>query len=251
MYSMKIWISCLFVLVFLPGLGQSFKQTQQKYPRVREAYANHHQQVEQILKQKNIATDELRLYLRAFKKEQQIELWALAGSSGKYQLLKTYEVCKLSGTLGPKRRQGDLQIPEGFYHIDRFNPASNFHLSLGVNYPNKSDAKLGVPDKLGGDIFIHGACVTIGCLPIRDQHIEELYVFCVEAKNSGQRKIPVTIFPSKLTDSEYQRLQKIYGKSHVYLNLWSSLKRGYEYFNQTKQLPTIQFSDDGGYIVKP
>jgi len=248
---MKAWISCLFILAFLPGFSQSFKQAQQRYPRVRAAYANHYHQIEQILKQNQISTDQLRLYLRAFKMEKQIELWALTRSSGKYQLLKTYEVCKLSGTLGPKRRQGDLQIPEGFYHIDRFNPASSFHLSLGVNYPNKSDVLLGDPSKLGGDIFIHGACVTIGCLPIRDQYIEELYVFCVEAKNSGQRKIPVTIFPSRLTDSEYQRLQNIYGNSHVNLNLWSSLKKGYEYFNQTKQLPTIEFSNNGRYIVKP
>jgi murein L,D-transpeptidase YafK len=96
--------------------------------------------------------------------------------------IKTYTVCATSGLIGPKRMQGDLQIPEGFYYIDRFNPYSNFYLSLGINYPNTSDRILGDKNNLGGDIFIHGDCVTIGCLPITDSEIKELYIFCVEAK---------------------------------------------------------------------
>ena len=73
----------------------------------------------------------------------------------------------------PQATQGDSQVPEGFYHMDRFNPLSNFHLSLGVSYPNQSDRILGASGRLGGDIFIHGDCVTIGCVPITDEGIRE------------------------------------------------------------------------------
>lgn len=103
-----------------------------------------------------------------------------------FRLIKDYQICSLSGELGPKRQQGDLQVPEGFYWIDRFNPASNFYLSLGINYPNQFDRILGKSGELGGDIFIHGGCVTIGCIPITDDKIKELYLIAVEAKSNGQ-----------------------------------------------------------------
>src|SRR5690606_11025729 len=99
----------------------------------------------------------------------------------KFTLVKTYPVCSSSGLPGPKRKKGDRQTPEGFYHIDRFNPQSAFHLSLGINYPNSSDKILGHSDP-GGDIFIHGSCVTIGCVPLTDDLIKEVYVLAVEAK---------------------------------------------------------------------
>ncbi len=108
------------------------------------------------------------ILLRAYKQESELELWAKNKKDKQYTLLKTYKICASSGTLGPKRKQGDIQVPEGFYVIDRFNPVSNFYLSLGVSYPNASDKILGVKGALGGDIFIHGNCVTIGCLPISD-----------------------------------------------------------------------------------
>ena len=167
----------------------------------------------------------------------------------KYSLIKTYEVCRTSGRLGPKRKEGDLQTPEGFYHINRFNPKSAFHLSLGINYPNTSDKILGVKSKLGGDIFIHGACVTVGCLPITDDQIKELYIFCVEAKNNGQARIPVTIFPSKLTDNEYQRLTHTCNSDSDNMGLWTDLKKGYEIFNETKRLPSIGFLKSGRHSI--
>ena len=102
----------------------------------------------------SIDIDKLRIYLRAFKDEKKIELWAKNFTDSKYKLIKVYKICRTSGDLGPKREQGDRQIPEGFYHINRFNPYSNFLLSLGLNYPNKSDRILGEKGNLGNDIFI-------------------------------------------------------------------------------------------------
>lgn len=239
----------ILILLLCSFQSDSFKESQLKYSRVRQAYKDKESSILALLKDNQIDRDELKIYLRAFKNEKQIELWGKNSSDTKYSLIKTYEICQTSGKLGPKRKQGDMQIPEGFYHIDRFNPYSNFYLSLGINYPNKSDRILGVKNKLGGDIFIHGACVTIGCLPITDDQIKELYIFCIEAKNNGQLKIPVTIFPSKLTDNEYKRLTDKYKSDSNNIGLWTDLKKGYQIFNETKQLPSIGFLNSGRHNV--
>ena len=227
----------------------SFKQQQLKYPRVRQAYQNKESSLQQLLKKQGIQQNKLHIYLRAFKQEKEMELWGKNAEDKQYRLIRTYDVCSTSGVLGPKRKQGDLQIPEGYYHIDRFNPYGNFHLSLGVNYPNRSDKILGVNGKLGGDIFIHGACVTIGCLPITDAEIEELYIFCTEAKNNGQTTIPVSIFPAKLTDENYQLLTSAYNHDTDRLGLWEDLRQGYLLFNESKQLPSISFLNNGRHRV--
>jgi len=122
-------------------------------------------------------------------------------------------------------------------------------LSLGINYPNKSDKILGEKGNLGGDIFIHGSCVTIGCLPITNDRIEELYIFCVEAKNSGQNTIPVTIFPIELTHDNFDKLKRKYNNDADKMGLWGDLKKGYELFNETKQLPSIGFLSSGRHTI--
>ncbi len=152
--------------------------------------------------------------------------------------------------LGPKRKQGDFQIPEGFYHINAFNAASKFHLSMRLNYPNESDKILSDKKFPGSDIYIHGDCVTIGCLPITDDKIKELYVICVEARNNGQHTIPVTLFPTRLTDDNFQQLYEKYKGDTDRINLWSDLKKGYDLFNQSKQLFSVKFLPDGKHVVK-
>lgn len=239
----------LLILFTLTSFHSTFKEQQKRYPRVRQAYADKEGSVLELLTQKSIKTEQLRLYIRAFKKEKKIELWGKNASDRTHQLIKEYKVCRTSGDLGPKRKQGDLQIPEGYYHINIFNPASNYYLSLGVNYPNKSDRILGNKDKLGGDIFIHGSCVTIGCIPITDDQIKELYVFCVEAKNSGQAKIPVTIFPSELTDQSFRQLKLENPADTDKLGLWEDLKLGYDHFNKSKTLPDINFLSSGRHRI--
>lgn len=242
----------IHILIFMLSSFQSdsFKDNQLEYPRVRQAFMEKEGNITALLLEKRINKNELNIYLRAFKSEKLIELWGKNDSDEKYTLIKTYDVCRTSGGLGPKRKQGDFQIPEGFYHINRFNPQSNFYLSLGINYPNTSDMILGDKSNLGGDIFIHGGCVTIGCLPITDDQIKELYIFCVEARNNGQSKIPVTIFPSRLTETELKRLIDKYSSDSDMIGLWTDLKKGYDIFNQTNQLPSIVFLNDGRHDVK-
>jgi murein L,D-transpeptidase YafK len=240
----------ILILILCSFQSDSFKERQLKYSRVRQAYKDKEENMTSLLHDKQIDKNRLKVYLRAFKSEKQIELWGKNDTDTKYSLIKTYEICRTSGRLGPKRKQGDLQIPEGFYYINRFNPYSNFYLSLGINYPNKSDRILGNKSNLGGDIFIHGACVTIGCLPITDDQIKELYILCVEARNNGQSSIPVVIYPSKLSDTEFKRLTDKYSSDSDKVGLWTDLKKGYDIFNKTKQLPSIGFLNTGRHNVK-
>lgn len=249
MYARLIFI-CLLTITMVSFNTDDFKDDQLCYPRVRKAYADKEESVAKLLDDCGLKMKSLKLYIRAFKSEKELELWGRNTNDERYALIKTYRVCRVSGKLGPKRQQGDLQIPEGYYHINRFNTASNFYLSMGINYPNKSDRILGVKGNLGGDIFIHGACVTIGCLPITDEEIKELYVFCVEAKNSGQESIPVTIFPSKLSDEEMNRLKSRFKDDDDKINLWTDLHLGYKHFNEKKQLPAISFLSNGRHVIE-
>lgn len=243
---LNILVLCILLSSFQTD---TFKKSQQRFPRVRQAYQDKEENMQALLNKHHIKPRQLQIYLRAFKTEKQLELWAKNSFDKTFVLLKTYEICRTSGAVGPKRMQGDYQIPEGFYHISRFNPSSNFYLSLGVNYPNKSDRILGEKENLGGDIFIHGACVTIGCIPITNDQIKELYIFCVEAKNSGQSQIPVTIFPAKLSESNYKKLSAKYKDYPDFTSLWADLKIAYDLFNQTRQLPRISFLSDGRHSV--
>lgn len=228
-----------------------FKIQQMTYDRVKLAYRKKLPVIKGLLKQQDIKTLNYELFIRALKQERIVEAWARERGTKVFKLIRTYKFCESSGELGPKRKDGDKQIPEGFYHIDRFNPVSKFHLSLGVNYPNRSDKVLGDTTGLGGDIFFHGDCVTVGCIPITDNNIRELYVLAVEAKARGQKKIPVNIFPAKLDSTNFDKLKTQYEEERPELvAFWESLKKGYEYFENTKELPTIIFAKSGKYIVR-
>ena len=236
-----------FIFLLLIMLqGASFKQSQLKQGRVKTAYEEKEKTVQQYFKAKNLNYAGFQLFIRAFKKDQELEVWIKEKDQTTYSLLHTYEFCTTSGTLGPKRREGDLQIPEGVYHINHFNPQSNFYLSLGINYPNASDKILSDKKHPGGSIYIHGSCVTIGCIPITDDKIKELYVLAVEATNNGQEKIPVHIFPAKLTEEGLLMLKNTSSvvSNHV---LWENLKDVYTNFEQTKKLKPVKVSVDGRY----
>jgi murein L,D-transpeptidase YafK len=176
----------------------------------------------------------------AFKEERVVEVWGSNGST--YQLLTSYKFCSSSGKLGPKRKQGDLQIPEGLYKIDRFNPASNFYLSLGINYPNSSDRKRANGNP-GGDIFIHGDCVTIGCIPITDDKIKELYTLGVLAKDAGN-EIDVHFYPFKMTEENMKRHQE-----NKHYSFWKELQPFYESFSNNKSLADYRIDGNGKYVI--
>jgi murein L,D-transpeptidase YafK len=230
-------------------MAQSFKTEQIKFSRVKAAFAEKELLLKESFKQKGLAYPPKRIFIRAFKREQILELWTAERDGGEFHLLKEYKICANSGVLGPKRKEGDRQVPEGFYFIDVFNPLSNYHLSMRVNYPNQSDRILGAGNRLGGDIYIHGNCVTIGCIPLTDEGIKELYPLAVEAKAAGQRAIPVHIFPARLNQEGMQRLKKDFADKALQ-DFWDNLIPGYDFFEKHHRLPTITVNRDGRYAIK-
>jgi murein L,D-transpeptidase YafK len=220
------------------------------FSKVKTAYKEKEKDVINNLKKHNIQIDKLEIYLQAFKSEKVLELWAKSKGDKVYTLVREFAICTSSGTLGPKRMEGDMQVPEGFYYLSHFNPESNFYLSLGINYPNESDKILANKKHPGGAIYIHGNCVTIGCIPITDELIKELYIYAVEAKNNGQEKIPVNIFPCKLNDKNYKYLHKTYADNPSYLEFWGNLKPCFDFFENHKYLPGIKVLKNGKYSIQ-
>ena len=151
----------------------TFIDYQRSFPRFSEALKRKEDTLMKQFRDKKLEWPVRNIYIRSFKYDSQLEVWVKYENKEKYKLFKTYKVCALAGSLGPKRMRGDYQVPEGFYYINEFNPRSTYHLSLGLNYPNSSDRILGDSLQPGGDIYIHGKCVTSGCIPIMDQQIEE------------------------------------------------------------------------------
>lgn len=225
-----------------------FRESQQRYPRVRQAYSEKWDLLEELMAANQIRPETMELYLVAYKQEKEFQVWAGNRGEGHLRLLKSYDICTTSGRLGPKRRQGDGQIPEGFYHIRVFNPASSFHLSLGINYPNASDRILSDREHPGGDIYIHGSCVTIGCIPLTDDLIREVYLLCVEARNNGQERIPVTIYPARMETSSGSVLAR--QDDPDCQELWADLKIAYDLFRETRSMPTITFLPDGRHQTR-
>jgi murein L,D-transpeptidase YafK len=240
----------IFLLVFpvalVVGLDKpSFLEEQLRYPRVRNAYADKGAEIRKKLQRNGISGNEpFQLLLIAFKEEKELEVWIRNSGEGRFNKFGSYEICRSSGVPGPKRKEGDGQVPEGYYYINRFHPASDFHLSLGIDYPNKSDkirCKSGSP---GGDIFIHGKCVTIGCIPIQDEGIKELYIFCLEAKNRGFSKIPVWSFPYRFSGETPEKDLE----NQVNGAFWKEIRPGYLQFLKSGLLPEVQISADGRYV---
>jgi len=228
----------------------TFREKQMNFTRVREAYSYKEKIVDKTLTGHSISRDSLRIYLRAFKTEKIIELWGKNISDSVFVRIKEFSICDISGSDGPKRRYRDLQVPEGFYHISELNPYSKYYLSMGINYPNASDSIRGVHGHLGNQIYIHGSCISSGCLAITDDKIRELFVYCIEAYNSGQAEIDMTIYPAMLTNDNYSGLISDYKKDKDKLSLWADLKKCYDQFNQTRVQPKVRFLSDGTHEVK-
>ncbi len=226
----------------------SFRDQQKKYERVRAAYAEKETMVKELLKKKNIDPSHFSVLINVYKKEAKLEIWCKSPATKMYQLIQTFDVCSSSGAAGPKRKEGDGQVPEGFYYVNRFNPVSSFYLSLGINYPNASDVVFSEKGNSGGDIFIHGNCVTIGCIPMTDDRIKEIYLLAVEARTNGQEEIPVNIFPCRM-DEEGMRYLLTQSKNNSSLySFWQNLREGYDQFQKQKLPLQIKVDKEGKYI---
>ena len=173
------------------------------------------------------------LYLRAFKKEMQMELWVENSETNKFELFRTYKIAAASGDLGPKLAEGDGQTPEGFYSLREPNlhPGSLYHLAINIGFPNKFDRANG---RTGSFIMIHGSSASIGCFAMTDPKIEEIYLSLVAAFEKGQSAIPFHSFP-------YRMSEKI-SNDTPHAAFWGQLKPAYDIFEKTRQVPNVQVS---------
>ncbi|MBL8587610.1 MAG: hypothetical protein JNK46_03690 [Methylobacteriaceae bacterium] len=181
-------------------------------------------------------------YVRIFKQEGQLELWLKRGP--RYALFKTFSICKWSGKLGPKVKEGDYQSPEGFYNVTarQLNPNSQYHLAFNVGYPNAYDRQHG---RTGSALMVHGDCQSVGCYAMTDKGIEEIYGYVEAALRNGQREVPVHIFPFRMTSSAIAReaggggLASLFGgATHAgWGDFWRNLKEGYDLFERTGEPP--------------
>jgi len=184
--------------------------------------------IEQFIKKK--LTYGSPIFIRIFKESFKLELWVK--NRAKFKLFKTYYICDLSGTLGPKTREGDRQAPEGFYSVapDQLNPWSKHHLSFNLGYPNDYDLAY---HRTGSGLMIHGKCNSIGCFAMSDFRIDEIYTLADIALLHGQNSFPVHIFPFKMTEKNLKNHQ---GKWSPF---WRNLKEGYDLFQKTSVPPYV------------
>ncbi len=240
------------LVFFIAGISSAqvktlaYKAGQLKSSRVKDAYDTKWPHLQSDLKVIKVNPEDFDIYMRAFKHEKLVEIWLKNTGDVRYQLFRTYDICASSGELGPKRKEGDGQVPEGFYKIDLFNPTSDYYLSMRVNYPNSSDVILKEGLNAGGAIMMHGSCVTIGCLPITDEKIKEIYVLCLEARNRNT-PVYIDIYPAKFTPENVKMLESGFPKNKI--AFWKTLKPGYDYFETNKWLPKINIDAKGKYVL--
>ena len=188
-----------------------------------------------LMKEKN--TDAHKpILIRTFKKEAEFEIWKQQ-ADGQYTLLKTYPMCRWSGQLGPKVREGDRQVPEGFYTITpgQMNPNSAYYLSFNVGYPNAYDRAHGYS---GGSIMVHGACSSAGCVSMTDEQIAEIYAVAREAFGGGQRAIQMQSLPFRMTPENLAK-----HRFDPNMKFWKDLKEGSDQFEVSKQETKVAICD--------
>ncbi len=232
------------------GAQNSFVQSQKASFRVANAFSTKEDTLQKEFKSKGLQWPAKYVYIRSFKFDNELEIWVKNDLKEKYKLFKTYKVCMQSGSLGPKRLQGDFQVPEGFYYINEFNPRSNYHLALGLNYPNASDKILSDSMRPGNGIYIHGSCVSVGCIPVTNQDIEEIYIIASYAKAAGQEYIPVHIFPIRYNRKKSLEYFTNNTRNNPALEKFGlQLKRAFDEFEETREVPLILIDRKGDYVV--
>jgi murein L,D-transpeptidase YafK len=172
------------------------------------------------------------ILVRVFKEEAELEVWK-PDSSGRFQVLKTYPICRWSGDLGPKFWEGDRQAPEGFYRVtpELMNPHSNYYLSINIGYPNSFD-KANRRD--GSLLMIHGDCWSVGCFAMTDEQISEIYALARESFQGERRSFQVQAYPFRMTPKNLAR-----HRNNPNLAFWKMLKIGNDHFEATHLEPKV------------
>lgn len=219
--------------------------------RVQDARALRYPDIQRRFAEAGLPYPPQRVFLRLFKDLDVLELWVQPRGAQPYLHLKDYPVCARSGDLGPKRARGDMQVPEGFYRVTAFHPTSMFHLSLRVSYPNDSDRIRAKNADPGGDILIHGECCTIGCVPITNPRIEELYLIALDSYARYRHWPEVHMFPDRLDENGMARLRQRYQSRPELIDFWMELEAGYRIFEEFRIPPRVTVERDGRYRLSP
>ena len=188
--------------------------------------------LDERLAEKGVAKD-APILIRVFKAESEMEVWT-GDEDGNYSLFATYPICYWSGTLGPKRREGDRQAPEGFYTVtmeQSIHKGTRWPKALNIGYPNAYDK---VNMRSGGYILIHGGCGSIGCFAMTNAVSYEVYKLAVDALEAGQPNIPVHVFPFRMTDANLAKYD-----APDWRSFWTNLKEGYDLFERTRRPPRV------------
>jgi murein L,D-transpeptidase YafK len=175
------------------------------------------------------------VFIRIMKESSELELWMARGEGARgkdWVLLHTWPICRWSGELGPKLKEGDGQSPEGFYMVTRraLNPNSSYHLSFNLGFPNAYDRSHG---RTGSFLMVHGDCLSIGCYAMTDAGIEDIYGLVEAALRNGQPAVPVHVFPFRMTEANMTR-----HSGHRWAGYWSNLKEGWDLFETEREPPT-------------
>ena len=188
-----------------------------------------------LLQQKNMPKDS-PILVRVFKEESELEVWK-EDSTGLYQRLKVYPICRWSGELGPKKVEGDRQAPEGFYSITPglMNPNSNYYLAINMGFPNAYDKANGYS---GGFLMIHGDCSSRGCYAMTDEQIGEIYSLARDAFLGGQKNFQIQAYPFRMTPANLAR-----HRTNPNMAFWKMLKEGNDHFEVTHMEPKVDVCD--------
>ncbi len=172
------------------------------------------------------------ILVRLFKEESELEVWKKT-KDGEFALLKTYPICRWSGDLGPKKKEGDRQAPEGFYTITpaQFNPNSNYYLAFNTGFPNAYDKSWGYT---GSDLMVHGDCSSRGCYAMTDEQIQEIYALGRDSFFGGQRSFQMQAYPFRMT-----ALNMAKHRNNPNFAFWKMIKEGYDNFEASKQEPKV------------
>ena len=185
-----------------------------------------------LLEQKKMPKDS-PILVRIFKEESELEVWK-QDTSGRFQILKVYPICRWSGDLGPKVHEGDRQAPEGFYAItpDLMNPNSNYYLAINTGFPNSYDKANG---RTGALLMIHGDCSSRGCYAMTDEQIGEIYSLARESFLGGQHSFQIQAYPFRMTPINMAR-----HRTNPNMAFWKMIKEGNDHFEVTHLEPRVE-----------
>lgn len=231
-------IAAAFGASLFPVTASAQPKTKQN-DRVREVRTRVSASLTEELKTAGFALGD-PAFIRIFKETRELELWLKPKGAAQYKLWKTWPIVAMSGKLGPKLKEGDLQAPEGFYAVTAraMNPESKYHLSFNIGYPNAYDR---ANQRTGGLIMIHGNKVSVGCFAMTDPVIEPIYLIVESALNRGQPEIPVHVFPFRMTA---ERMAQAEASASQWLEFWKNLQQGYAAFEQAQVPPAVKFAEN-------